>query len=122
MSFYTFENGLSIIDSIQDVLILVIQLMGEELFKVIIILIMMLILYKLSKNRKASLAVSVFVALVAFGLMHAGEYGSILRVIIVQGLGSVFDVLLYLKTKNVFTSYLSHLIFDLISLAMTGNI
>ena len=115
-------DGLSIIDSIQDVLILVIQLMGEELFKVIIILIMMLILYKLSKNRKASLAVSVFVALVAFGLMHAGEYGSILRVIIVQGLGSVFDVLLYLKTKNVFTSYLSHLIFDLISLAMTGNI
>ncbi|MEE0935173.1 MAG: CPBP family glutamic-type intramembrane protease [Methanobrevibacter sp.] len=77
---------------------------------------------KLSKNRKACLAVSVFVALVAFGLMHAGEYCSILRVIIVQGLGSVFDVLLYLKTKNVFTSYLSHLIFDLISLAMTGNI
>ncbi|WP_407411703.1 hypothetical protein [Methanobrevibacter sp.] len=36
----------------------------------------------------------------AFGLMHAGEYGSILRVIIVQGLGSVFDVLLFLKPKT----------------------
>lgn len=115
-------DELPIISSIQNVLTLVIQLMGEELFKVIIILIMMLILYKLSKNRKASLAVSVFVALVAFGLMHAGEYGSILRVIIVQGLGSVFDVLLYLKTKNVFASYLAHLLYDLLTLAMTGNI
>lgn len=107
---------------IEIILPLFIQLMGEELFKVIMILIMMLILYKFSKNRKASLAVSVFVALVLFGLMHAGEYGSFLRVIVVQGIGSIFDVLLYLKTKNVFASYLSHLLFDIISLSIAGQL
>ncbi|MBE6498504.1 MAG: CPBP family intramembrane metalloprotease [Methanobrevibacter sp.] len=113
---------ISISYTIEVILPLFIQLMGEELFKVIIILIMMLILYKFSKNRKASLAVSVFVALVLFGLMHAGEYGSFLRVIVVQGIGSIFDVLLYLKTKNVFASYLSHLLFDIISLSITGQL
>jgi len=113
---------ISISYTIEVILPLFIQLMGEELFKVIIILIKMLILYKFSKNRKASLAVSVFVALVLFGLMHAGEYGSFLRVIVVQGIGSIFDVLLYLKTKNVFASYLSHLLFDIISLSITGQL
>lgn len=113
---------ISISYTIEVILPLFIQLMGEELFKVIIILIMMLILYKFSKNRKASLAVSVFVALVLFGLMHAGEYGSFLRVIVVQGIGSIFDVLLYLKTKNVFASYLSHLLFDIFSLSIAGQL
>lgn len=111
-----------LIMSAYNVLILVVQLMGEELFKITMILILMLVLYKISKKRKASLSVSVFVALVAFGLLHAGEYGSMLRVIIVQGIGSIFDVLLYLKTKNVFASYLSHLLFDLLSLGIGGNI
>jgi len=113
---------ISISYTIEVILPLFIQLMGEELFKVIIILIMMLILYKFSKNRKASLAVSVFVALVLFGLMHAGEYGSFLRVIVVQGIGSIFDVLLYLKTKNVFASYISHLLFDIFSLSIAGQL
>jgi hypothetical protein len=54
--------------------------------------------------------------------MHAGEYGSFLRVIVVQGIGSIFDVLLYLKTKNVFASYLSHLLFDIFSLSITGQL
>ncbi|WP_407376532.1 hypothetical protein [Methanobrevibacter sp.] len=38
--------------------------------------------------------------------------GSLIKVLIVQGLGSIFDVLLYIKTKNVFVSYISHLIYD----------
>ena len=113
---------ISIIHTLQNIYPLVIQLMGEELSKVTIILIMMLVLYKFSKNRKASLAVSVFVALVFFGLMHAGEYGSYLRVIVVQGIGSIFDVLLYLKTKNVFASYLAHLFYDLFSLGVSGQL
>ena len=92
-----------------------IQIMGEELFKLSLFLLMMFIIYKLTKNRKMSIVLSVLVTLLIFGLMHHTAYAdSWLQIILVIGLGSVFYLYAYLKTKNIWTSYIVHLIIDLI--------
>ena len=91
-----------------------IQLMGEELFKILTFLLSMFVLYRFSDNRKVSLVVSMFISMVAFGFMHAGFYGGFLQVFLIQGLGSIFNFYGYLKTRNILVSYAAHLIFDLI--------
>ena len=52
--------------------------------------------------------------MMAFGSMHVGAYGTLAQVLLVQWLGSIFDLYAYLKTKNVFVSYIAHLLFDFI--------
>lgn len=92
---------------------LVIALIAEELYKVFMLIIFTAILYRLTKNRKTSLSIAILITMIIFGAGHeGGEMGTLLKVIIVQGFGSIFDILLYLKTKNVFVSYTSHLLFD----------
>ncbi len=90
------------------------QLMGEELFKILTFLLSMFVLYRFSHNRKVSLVISLIVAMTAFGLMHGGFYGGFLQVFLIQGLGSIFDFYAYLKTRNIFVSYMAHVIFDLL--------
>lgn len=92
---------------------MVIQLMGEELFKVILLIVLMYITYRFL-NRKQSIIVSLIITLAAFGLLHAGFYGGVINVLLIQGLGSIFEMLLYIKTKNIMTSYACHLIYDLV--------
>lgn len=92
---------------------LVIALVAEELYKVFMLIMFMAVLYKLTGNRKTSLTIAAIITMVIFGATHeGGEMGSLIKVIVVQGFGSIFDILLYLKTKNIFVSYLSHLLFD----------
>lgn len=90
---------------------MVIQLMGEELFQVILMIILMAITYKFL-NRKVSIVISVIITLAAFGFLHEGYYGGLLQVLLVQGLGSLLTLLLYIKTKNIMVSYASHLLYD----------
>lgn len=92
---------------------MVIQLMGEELFKVILLIIFMYVTYKFL-NRKQSIIVSLIITMAAFGLLHAGFYGGVVNVLLIQGLGSIFEMFLYLKTKNIMVSYASHLLYDLV--------
>lgn len=92
---------------------IVIQLMGEELFKVILLIILMYVAYKFL-NRKQSIIVSLIITLASFGLLHAGFYGGVVNVLLIQGLGSIFEMFLYLKTKNIMTSYACHLIYDFV--------
>ena len=92
-----------------------IQIMGEELFKLSLFLLLMFLIYKLAKNRKMSIVLSVLITLLVFGLMHHTAYAdSWLQIIFVIGLGSVFYLYAYLKTKNILTSYIVHLLIDLI--------
>ena len=88
-----------------------IQLMGEELFKIILLIVLMFVFYHFL-NRKQSLIISMILTCIVFGLLHAGYYGGILQVVLIQGLGSIFEVYLYVKTKNVMVSYTCHLIYD----------
>lgn len=90
-----------------------IQLMGEELFKVILLILVMHIVYRFL-NRKQSIIFSLIITLAAFGLLHAGFYGGAVNVLLIQGLGSIFEMYLYLKTKNIMVTYASHLLYDCI--------
>lgn len=93
---------------------LVVQLLGEELYKIIILIIAMYLVYKITNDRKRTIIIASIVTMIIFGGCHQGEAGSLLRVIVVQGFGSIFDILIYLKTKNVAASYATHLLFDIV--------
>ena len=87
-------------------------LMGEELFKFILLAFFLCVLYKFSHNRKASIIISSAFTLAIFGLVHSISINSILRALLVQGLGSAVHLFLYIKTKNLGVSYGSHLLTD----------
>lgn len=104
----------ALVFNLETVILMLFQLMGEELYKILTFLFFMFIFYRFSHNRKVSLVISLLISMVAFGLMHSGFYGGFIQVFLIQGLGSIFDFYAYLKTRNIFVSYAAHLIFDLI--------
>lgn len=89
------------------------QLLGEELFKVIILLIVMFLVYKFTNKRKLSMVCGVIISLLIFGLVHYNAYnGALLQIIFTIGLGSFIYFFAYLKTKNVMVSYITHILID----------
>lgn len=104
--------------TLSNIISLIVQLMGEELFKIILLILAMALIYYFSKNRKLSMILSALITMFVFGLVHEGAYGTLLQVLLIQGLGSFLDLYSYLKTKNVLVSYTIHLLFDLIPFAM----
>ena len=96
---------------------MIVQLMGEELFKILLLIIVMFIIYHFTKNRRLSIIISSIVTMAIFGLAHY-QYGPIIQILLIQGLGSIFDLYAYLKTKNVLVSYSAHLLFDFIPVIM----
>ncbi|MGL6298320.1 MAG: CPBP family glutamic-type intramembrane protease [Methanobacteriaceae archaeon] len=92
-----------------------IQLFGEELLKIIPFLIVLFIFTKITNNRKLGVIIGTLVALVIFGLLHMSAYGNLVSILILQGLGSIFCLYGYLKTKNIFVSYAIHIIFDMVA-------
>ncbi len=46
-------------------------------------------------------------------MAHYSAYsGRIFQILLIQGLGSIFNLYAYMKTKNVFVSYIVHLMID----------
>jgi hypothetical protein len=89
--------------------------MGEEFFKIFMLLIIMHVVYKSTNNRGLSISIGVILTLLIFGLAHSGAYaGRILQILLIQGAGSIFDLYAYMKTKNVVVSYIVHVIIDYI--------
>ena len=99
--------------SISFIVGLFFQLMGEEFFKVFILLIVMYLVYKFSRNRDLALGLGIVVTLFAFGISHMGAYGSLLQVLLIQGIGTIFNLYAYMKTKNIVVSYIIHVMIDL---------
>jgi CAAX protease family protein len=91
------------------------QIFGEELIKIIPFLIFLFILHKVTGNRKLSILISATISLLIFGLLHLPVYKNIISVLLLQGIGSAFSMFGYLKTKNIFVSFIAHFLFDLIS-------
>ncbi len=89
-----------------------VQLIGEEFFKVFLLLIIMYLVYKFTNNRNLAIRLGIIFTLIAFGFIHMGAYGRLLQVLLIQGLGSIFDLYAYMKTKNVLVSYIIHLLID----------
>lgn len=96
---------------------IIIQLIGEELIKVIPFLIILHELYKYNHNRKLSFMIALTLTLILFALLHYKAYaGHLLQIFLIIGLGSIFDMFAYLKTKNVTVSYILHFMVDLLPL------
>ncbi len=116
--FHVNINSNIINSSILTYIEVVIGLFGEELFVLIGFFIFTFILYKFTSNRNVSVSVAVFLSLSIFGLLHYPVYGNVLHSLVAIGYTSIFTIYTYLKTKNIFVSYLTHLIFDFIFIGL----
>ncbi len=108
-------NANPIVDQSQNIysyIQVIFDLFGEELFKLIGIFLFAYVIYKFTNNRKKSIVIAVVLSLSIFGLMHYPVYGNVFHALVAIGYASIFTVYTYLKTKNIFVSYLTHLIFD----------
>lgn len=95
---------------------LIFSMMGEELLKFIPLMFLMRVVYKFSGNLKLAVAISTAIVLLVFGLLHYGPpTNTLASVLLLQGFGSMFEMYGYLKTKNLFVPYLSHLLIDAVS-------
>ena len=103
---------------IVPIISLVFSMMAEELMKFIPLMFLLRVLFKYTSNRRVSIVVSSAVTLVFFALIYLEPGVSLLSVLLIQGLGSLFHLYVYLKTKNLFASYLSHLMTDAFVLIM----
>jgi membrane protease YdiL (CAAX protease family) len=109
-------------ENIISIISLVFSMMAEELMKFIPLMFLLRVFFKYTSNRRLSIMLSSAVTLVFFALIHLEPGVSLLSVLLIQGLGSIFHLYVYLKSKNLFASYLSHLMTDAIVLiiAMFG--
>lgn len=98
-----------------------IQLVGEEFFKIFILLIVMYLVYKSTNNRNLSIYIGIITTLLVFGLAHFDAYGGrLLQVLLIQGLGTIFNLYAYMKTKNFIVSYIVHVLIDSIGFIGSG--
>lgn len=102
--------------NIESTVGLIFSMMGEELLKFIPLMFLMRVVYKFSNNLKLSVVISVTLVLAGFGLLHYYPPSNTLAsVLLLQGLGSLFEMYGYLKTKNLFVPYISHLLTDAVA-------
>ena len=106
-------------EGIVNIVGLIFSMMAEELVKFIPLMFLLRVLFKYTSNRKLSIILSSAVTLVFFGLIHLEPGVSIISVLLIQGLGSIFHLYAYLKTKNLITSYIAHLMTDAIVLIIS---
>lgn len=95
------------------VLSLVFSMLAEELVKLIPLMLFMRLVFKYTNNRKLAIIVATIIVLIFFGLLHYDpETTPLISVLVIQGFGSIFELYGYIKTKNIFVPYLSHLLTD----------
>ena len=95
------------------------QLLGEEIFKIILLILTMLTVYHFTSNRKLSIACGVVLSLLVFGLLHYTAYnGALLQILLIISIGGIFSIYAYLKTKNIVVTYIIHVIVDAIPLIL----
>lgn len=89
-----------------------ISLMTEELIKFVPFMFFLKLFYKYSGNRKLSVVLSVLFVMVFFAFLHSFSLEFFLFALIVQGFGSIFEFYGYVKTKNLWIPYITHLCTD----------
>lgn len=99
-----------------SIISLIFSMMGEELIKFIPLMLLLRTFYKFTDNIKVSMTISVAIVLTVFGLMHYyPAENTIISVLLLQGLGSMFEMYGYIKTKNLFVPYIAHLLTDAVA-------
>lgn len=101
--------------TLESTVSLIFSMMGEELIKFIPLMFFLRLFYKYTNDRKLSVVLSTAIILIYFGLLHYDPYTTtIISVLLTQGLGSMFELYGYIKTKNLFVPYITHLLTDAI--------
>ena len=108
--------------TIMTVITSIFSIMGEEFVKLIPFLFFLRLSFKFSGNRKLSVAISVILVMIFFATLHAYDFKMLIFALFIQGFGSIFEYIGYIKTKNVLISYITHLCTDLFiyTLALMG--
>ena len=104
------------------VLSIIIQLLGEELEKFIIFSIVIVYSFKCI-NRKNLVILAIICSQLLFALIHLPAYGwNLIEVLL--SIGVVFSILplIYIKTKNITVTYLTHLFIDIIPILISTYI
>ena len=92
---------------------LLFSLMTEELIKFIPFIFILRALYKYTNKRKQSVILSVALVMIFFASLHAYSFNMFLFALAIQGFGSIFEFIGYIKTKNILISYITHLCTDI---------
>lgn len=127
MASFLDSAGLSVTDStVTDSMIsmdfalgLIFSIMYEELLKFIPTMFLMTIIYRLFRRRNFSFVVATILVITGFAVLHMGNGLTLIHVLLVQGVGSIFEVYGYAKTKNLLVSYISHLLVDVLIVFLT---
>ena len=95
-----------------------IQVFGEELFKLSMFFIALSLLYNhASKIDNYIIAISALITSLLFAAAHLFAYSSILQPLMILGIGNLVLMLAYIQSKNVLIPYASHIIVDFIPMA-----
>ena len=97
------------------------QIFGEEVFRFMPFILVAYFVYKSTQNRKHAVLIGAVASLIIFGALHTSAYGSFLFAVVGITIPAIALAYSYLKTKNIFVSYLVHLIIDF-SLIMLFNL
>lgn len=109
-------NGANLIPdniTIMTFVSLAFKLISEELIKFIPFMFLLRLSYKFSAKRKFSTILSIVLVMIFFAFLHAANLQTFLFAIGVQGIGSIFEFIGYIKTKNLVVSYITHLCTDI---------
>lgn len=101
-----------------DVPPLFFSLMIEEFLKFIPFMFFLRVAFKFSNNRKLSVIVSMLLVMLFFASLHAYNWNMLVYAIFIQGLGSIFEFIGYIKTKNILVSYITHVVTDVFGYAV----
>lgn len=98
-----------------------IQLFGEEFLAILPFLaLLQLFTAKFKLHRKKSVMLALLFSSIIFGLLHLPTYQwNWYQCILLIGTARIFLTLTYIKTKNIFVSYVTHYIYDTIIFALT---
>lgn len=98
--------------NVMFILMSVFSLMGEEFLKFIPFMFFMRVVYKYTNRRKLAVILSMLLVMLFFASLHAYNFTMLIFAIFIQGFGSIFEFYGYIKTKNIWISYITHLCTD----------
>jgi len=98
--------------TVMSTLSLVFSMMSEEMIKFIPFMFFLRLFYKYTDKRKLSVIASVLIVMMFFASMHAYNLQMLIFAIFVQGFGSIFEFFGYIKTKNIWIPYITHMCTD----------
>lgn len=108
----------SLTTTIVTLIKLLFQLFGEEFIAIIPFLAFVSLGKRFKLNQTFILAAAIVLSSIVFGMAHTWTYGGLLQGIVAVGISRIAITAAYVKTKNVWVSYLVHYLFDATALVL----